>query len=195
MTQNATVAGMRVQQMGEGTMDNVFGHLQARRESREAHERVQVEARRAAERRDEQLRRLQLEAAGHCSETVIRVLTLLQQAAYPTGQVRNHIVVHDSLHDHLRGVPAWSIGHSDVYWATDSCKERAWYADVVVRLEFNGENRPTSLSCSRIPGACVRTWFGRKFVEPHARCGLAEGDLIQALNQLFPAQELDEANA
>jgi len=108
--------------------------------------------------------------------------------------VRNHRVAQDNLHDHLRGNPAWSIGHTDAYWATDSIRERAWYPDVVVRLEFDASNHPASFTCCRVPGACVRTWFGRKFVEAHKCCGLSERELVEGLKELFPAGELEGPN-
>jgi hypothetical protein len=115
----------------------------------------------------------------------------LQQATYPASQVRNHRTAQDDLHDHLRGHPAWSIGRTDAYWATDSVKEQAWYPDVVVRLEFDASSQPVSFLCCRVPGFCVRTWFGRKFVQAHKRCGLSEQALVQALKELYPARELE----
>jgi len=172
-------------------MDNPFEHLRQRREVLESQEQQQLQARGEAQKRLEEMRSVQLTAAAPSDALVMRVLTQLQQATYPTGQVRNHRTAQDNLHDHLLGTATWSIGHTDAYWATDSIREQAWYPDVVVRLEFDEQNRPVSFACCRVPGACVRTWFGRKFVEPHSRCALAEEALVQALNKLYPAREME----
>lgn len=176
-------------------MENPFDHLRRRREQLESREQQQLAARREAEQQQEQVRLAQLSIAAPCDEMVMRVLTQLQQATYPTGQVRNHRTAQDNLHDHLRGNPAWSIGRTDAYWATDSVREQAWYPDVVVRLEFDANSRPVGFVCCRVPGFCVRTWFGRKFVEPRRRCGLSEQGLVQALNDLYPAGELETPNS
>jgi hypothetical protein len=172
-------------------MGNPFDHLRRRRELLESEEQQRLAARREAQQRQEEVRLGQLTAAAPCDAVVMRVLTQLQQAIYPASQVRNHRTAQDNLHDHLRGNPAWSIGRTDTYWATDSIREQAWYPDVVVRLEFDAKNQPGSFVCCRVPGFCVRTWFGRKFVEPHMRCSLSEQALVQALSELFPAGELD----
>ena len=172
-------------------MANPFDHLRRRRELLESEEQQQLAARRAAQQRQEQVRQVQVAAAAPCDAVVLRVLTQLQQATYPASQVRSHRTVQDNLHDHLRGSPAWSIGRTDAYWATDSLREQAWYPDVVVRLEFDARNQPVSFLCCRVPGYCVRTWFGRKFLEAHKRCGLSEQALVQALSELYPTRELD----
>jgi hypothetical protein len=172
-------------------MENPFDHLRRRRERLESAEQQQLAARCAAQKRQEEVRLAQLAAAAPCDATVTRVLTQLQQATYPASQVRNHRTAQDNLHDHLRGHPAWSVGQTDAYWATDSIREQAWYPVVVVRLEFDANNQPVSFVCCRVPGLCVRTWFGRKFVEAHKRCGLSEQALIEALDELYPAGELD----
>lgn len=172
-------------------MANPFDELRRRREQLESEEQQRLAALRAAEQRQEQQRQAQVSAAAPCDALVLRVLAQLQQATYPGSQVRNHRTAQDNLHDHLRGSPTWSIGRTDAYWATDSLREQAWYPDVVVRLEFDARNQPVSFLCCRVPGYCVRTWFGRKFVEAHKRCGLSEQALVQALSQLYPADELD----
>lgn len=171
-------------------MENPFDHLRQRREQLESAEQQQLAVRCAAQKRQEEVRLAQLAAAAPCDATVLRVLTQLQQATYPASQVRNHRTAQDNLHDHLRGHPAWSVGQTDAYWATDSIREQAWYPAVVVRLEFDANNQPVSFVCCRVPGLCVRTWFGRKFVEAHKRCGLSEQALIDALNELYPSTEL-----
>jgi hypothetical protein len=172
-------------------MGNPFDHLRRRRELLENEEQQQLAARREAQKREEEIRLARLTAAAPCDVMVMRVLTQLQQATYPANQVRNHRTAQDNLHDHLRDNPAWSIGRTDAYWATDSVREQAWYPDVVVRLEFDANNQPVSFLCCRVPGFCVRTWFGRKFVEAHKRCGLSEQALVQALKELYPARELE----
>jgi hypothetical protein len=172
-------------------VENPFDHLRRRRELLEGEEQQQLAARREAQQRQEEARLVQLTAAAPCDAVVRRVLTQLQQATYPASEVRNHSTAQDNLHDHLRGSPAWSIGRTDAYWATDSIREQAWYPDVVVRLEFDAKNQPVSFLCCRVPGFCVRTWFGLKFVEAHSRCGLSEQALVQALNELYPARELE----
>lgn len=171
-------------------MEAVFERLRVRREAKELQERQTAETLRQAKEREEGSRRAQVQAAAHCSEKVLRVLSQLQQAAYPLSQVRWHGEAHDNLRDSLRGLPAWSVGHTDVYWATDSRHELAWYADVLVRLECDEQNRPLSLTCVRVPGVSVRTWFGTHYVEPRSRCGLSEEALVGALSQLYPAREL-----
>ncbi len=173
-------------------MGNPFDHLRRRRELLESEEQQQLAARRDAQQRQEEARLAQITAAAPCDAVVLRVLTQLQQATYPASQVRNHRTAQDNLHDHLRGNPAWSIGRTDAYWATDSIREQAWYPDVVVRLEFDARNQPVSFLCCRVPGYCVRTWFGLKFVEAHKRCGLSEQAPVQALNELYPARELED---
>ncbi len=175
-------------------MENPFDHLRLRRERLESAEQQQLATRCAARERQEQVRLAQVTAAAPCDAMVMRVLAQLQQASYPASQVRNHRTAQDTLHDHLRGCPAWSIGQTDAYWATDSIREQAWYPAVVVRLEFDTNNQPVSFVCCRVPGLCVRTWFGRKFVEAHKRCGLSEQALIAALNALYPPGELDGPN-
>ena len=175
-------------------MANPFDHLRQRREQLESAEQQQLAARREAQQREDQERLAQLTAAAPCDGMVMRVLTQLQQATYPAGQVRNHRTAQDNLHDHLRGSPAWSIGRTDAYWATDSLREQAWYPDVVVRVEFDEHNNPVSFVCCRVPGFCVRTWFGRKFVEAHKHCSLSERELVEALNELYPAGELDRSS-
>ena len=175
-------------------MANPFDHLRQRRERLETAEQQQLAARREAQQREEQVRLAQLAAAAPCDGTVIRVLMQLQQATYPASQVRNHRTAQDRLHDHLRGNPVWSIGRTDAYWATSSIREQAWYPDVVVRLEFDADNKPVSFVCCRVPGFCVRTWFGHKFVEAHKHCGLSERELVEALNELYPAGELEGPN-
>lgn len=175
-------------------MENPFDHLRRRREQLESQEQQQLAARHEAQQRQEQARLVQLAAAAPCDAIVVHVLTELQQATYPESQVRNHRTAQDNLHDHLRGTPAWSIGHTDAYWATDSTRELAWYPDVVVRLEFDEHSKPVSFVCCRVPGFCVHTWFGLKFVDPHKQCGLSERELVEALNELFPAGELRHAN-
>lgn len=172
-------------------MENPFDYLRQRRERLEREEQHQLAACREAQQRREQVRLAQLSAAAPCDALVMRVLTQLQQATYPASQVRNHRAAQHDLHDHLRGSPAWSIGHTDAYWATDSTRELAWYPDLVVRLEFDEHNKPASFVCCRVPGFCVRTWFGRKFVEAHRRCNLSERALVEALNELHPAGELE----
>jgi hypothetical protein len=172
-------------------MPNPFDHLRQRREQLESKEQQQLAARREAQQRQEQVRLLQVAAAAPSDALVVQVLTQLQQATYPASQVRNHRTAQDTLRDHLRGNPAWSIGRTDAYWATDSLKEQAWYPEVVVRLEFDANNQPASFGCCRVPGFCVRTWFGVKFVEARRRCGLSEEALVQALNELYPAGELE----
>lgn len=171
-------------------MENPFDRLRLRRERLESAEQQQLAARCAAHQHQEEVRQAQNAAAAPCDATVMRVLTQLQQATCPAGQVRNHRTAQDNLHDHLRGCPAWSIGQTDAYWATDSIREQAWYPAVVVRLEFDANSKPASFVCCRVPGLCVRTWFGRKFVEAHKRCGLSEQALIAALNALYPPDEL-----
>lgn len=172
-------------------MENPFDHLRLRRERLETAEQQQLAARCAAHKHQEEVQQAQLAAAAPCDALVMRVLAQLQQATYPASQVRNHRTAPDGLHDHLRGCPAWSIGQTDAYWATDSLREQAWYPVVVVRLEFDANNQPTSFVCCRVPGLCVRTWFGRKFVDAHKRCGLSEQALIAALNALYPPDEPD----
>ena len=172
-------------------MAGPFDHLRQRRERLESEEQLQLAARREAQQRQEEVRLARLTAAAPCDAMVMRVLTQLQQATYPASQVRNHRTAQDDLHDHLHGQPAWSIGQTDAYWATDSIREQAWYPAVVVRLEFDPNNQPVSFVCCRVPGLCVRTWFGRKFVEAHKRCGLSEQALVDALDQLYPPGELD----
>jgi hypothetical protein len=172
-------------------MGNPFDHLRQRRERFETEEQRQLAARREAQRRQEEVHLLQLTAAAPYDAVVLRVLTQLQQATYPASQVRNHRTAQDTLHDHLRGSPAWSIGRTDAYWATDSIQEQAWYPEVVVRVESDANNQPVFFACCRVPGFCVRTWFGRKFVEPHKRCDLSEQALVQALSELYPAGELE----
>jgi len=172
-------------------MENPFDHLRRRREQLESAEQQRLAARNAARKRQEETRLAQVAAAASCDATVMRVLTQLQQATYPASQVRNHRTAQDGLHDHLHGQPAWSIGQTDAYWATDSIREQAWYPAVVVRLEFDPNNQPVSFVCCRVPGLCVRTWFGRKFVEAHKRCGLSEQALVDALDELYPPGELD----
>jgi len=175
-------------------MANPFDHLRRRRELLESKVQQQLTARREAQQRQEEAHLAQLTAASPCDTLVMRVLTQLQQATYPASQVRNHRTVQDNLHDHLRGNPAWSVGHTDAYWATDSIREQAWYPDVVVRLGFDDKNQPVSFTCCRVPGFCVRTWFGRKFVEAHKRCGLSEQELVEALSELYPSGELEGWN-
>lgn len=171
-------------------MGNPFDHLRRRREQLESEEQQQLAARREAQKQQEQARLVQLTAAVPCDAVVIRVLTQLQQATYPAGQVRNHRTAQDNLHDHLHGTPAWSIGRTDAYWVTDSSQEQAWYTDVVVQVEFDAANQPTAFLCCRTAGFCVRTRFGRRHVEPHVQCGLSERALVEVLNGLYPATEL-----